>query len=179
MKKLFGGFRSSSRSKAANASDSTPQKPTRLFPLYAHMSGAVLPLSEVPDKAFAEGILGKGGAIEPDEGKLYAPADGIVETLFQNMHAVNLRTENGCELMLHIGVDTVKPESKYFTSHIAEGQHVKKGDLMISFDKEAMEAAGYRMITPLTVTNSDECVLVTLQANGNVRAGDEFLWVEK
>lgn len=145
--------------------------------LGAHMSGTVVALSEVADEAFASGVLGKGVAIEPSEGKLYAPVDAAVESVFDSRHAVSLTAENGAEILLHIGIDTIKLGGKHFTAHVKEGQQVKKGDLLISFDLEAIKAAGYRTTTPMAVCNSDDFLSVQPLTTGPIRAGEDILQI--
>ena len=142
--------------------------------LSAHMSGTVVPLSEVDDEAFSSGALGDGIAIEPSEGKLYAPADATVEAVFDSKHAISLNTHSGAELLLHIGIDTIKLGGKYFTPHVKAKQRVKKGDLLISFDMEAIKASGYSLITPMVVCNSDDCAIHSL-ITGPVKAGEDIL----
>lgn len=142
--------------------------------LSAHMSGTVVPLSEVDDEAFSSGALGDGIAIEPSEGKLYAPADATVEAVFDSKHAISLNTHSGAELLLHIGIDTIKLGGKYFTPHVKAKQRVKKGDLLISFDMEAIKASGYSLITPMVVCNSDDCAIHPL-ITGPVKAGEDIL----
>lgn len=143
--------------------------------LAAHMNGKAIPLSAVEDEAFSSGALGDGAAIEPMEGKLYAPCDGIVETLFDTKHAVSIRSDNGADILLHIGIDTVHLEGKFFTAHISDGDRVKTGELLISFDMDAIRKAGYKLTTPLIICNSDEFDDVTLEAEGSISAGEKFL----
>ena len=111
---------------------------------------------EVEDEVFSQKILGDGVAVRPSEGKLYAPCDGTIETVFETKHAVNMTSADGAELLMHIGIDTVKLEGKYFEAHVTDGQQVKKGDLLVSFDMEAITAAGYKLTTPLLVCNADD-----------------------
>jgi len=146
--------------------------------LGAHMNGTALNLSDVADEAFASGALGEGIAIEPTEGKLYAPADATVEAVFESKHAVSLNAENGAEILLHIGIDTIKLGGKHFTPHVEEGQKVKKGDLLISFDLEAIKAAGYPLTTPMAVCNSDEYTSVLALTTGPVKAGQDVLKIQ-
>ncbi|MFR6495632.1 MAG: glucose PTS transporter subunit IIA, partial [Ruminococcus sp.] len=124
--------------------------------LFAHMNGTAVPLEEVEDEVFSQKILGDGVAVRPSEGKLYAPCDGTIETVFETKHAVNMTSADGAELLMHIGIDTVKLEGKYFEAHVTDGQQVKKGDLLVSFDMEAITAAGYKLTTPLLVCNADD-----------------------
>ena len=146
--------------------------------LGAHMNGTVLPLSEVKDEAFSQEVLGLGAAIEPSEGKLYAPADGKVDNLFDTKHAIGLLTAEGVEVLLHIGINTVELGGKHFESHVQVGDSVKKGDLLISFDLDAIRAAGYLTTTPMIVCNSDDYKAVTMAAQGEIRAGAPLLNVE-
>ncbi len=143
--------------------------------LYAPMKGEIIPLEQVKDEAFSQGILGKGIAIEPAEGKLYAPCDGRVEMVFETGHAVNLRSEEGCEILLHVGLDTVKLNGKFFRPHVKEGQHIRKGDLLISFDMEGIRKAGYGLTTPMVVCNSDSYDGIHTMAQGKVTAGQKIL----
>ncbi len=146
--------------------------------LYAHLNGTVVPLSEVEDEAFATGILGEGIAIEPSEGKLYAPCDAKVEGVLDTKHAVNLVTESGCEILMHIGIDTVKLGGKYFETHVTEGQNVRKGDLLVSFDIQKIHEAGYKTTTPMVVCNSDDFNELKTLATGAIRAGEKIIEVK-
>lgn len=118
------------------------------------VEGEVIPLSEMNDDVFAEELMGKGMAVIPTVGKVFAPFDCTVESLFKTNHAIGLKDENGVELLIHIGVDTVKLEGKYFNSHIKQGDVVKAGDLLIEFDKEDIKNAGYDITTAIIVTNT-------------------------
>lgn len=144
----------------------------------AHMNGEVLPMEQVQDEAFASCALGEGVAIEPSEGKLYAPADATVDNLFDTHHAIGLETESGAEILLHIGIDTVKLGGKYFTPHVKVGDKVKKGDLLISFDMDAIKAEGYLCTTPMIVCNTDDYKAVKPLAEGTIKAGQDILRVE-
>lgn len=121
------------------------------------LAGTVVPIEEVKDATFAQKLLGDGLAIVPAEGRLYAPADGIVQGLQKKSgHALCLTTPSGVELLLHIGRDTVKMEGRGFVVHCEEGGQVKAGDLLIEFDIEAIKAEGYDTVTPIIVLNTDE-----------------------
>ena len=147
--------------------------------LGAHLNGTVLALSDVKDEAFASGVLGQGVAIEPSEGKLYAPADGVVETVFDSKHAVSITAANGVEVLMHIGIDTIKLGGQHFEAHVQDGQVVKKGDLLISFDMDAIKAAGYPLTTPMVVCNSDDyAAIVPLASSGAAKAGEALLKIE-
>lgn len=146
--------------------------------LYAHMDGTVVPMTKVQDEAFAACVLGDGVAIEPSGGKLFAPADAVVDNLFDTHHAIGLVTDAGVELLLHIGINTVELGGKHFEAHVQVGQKVKKGDLLISFDMEAIKAAGYLLTTPMIVCNTDDYASVSALASGQVKAGASLLEVK-
>lgn len=124
--------------------------------IYAPMTGKVVPITEVPDPTFAEGMLGNGVAIIPAEGKIYAPCDATVETMFSTGHAVALSTAGGAELLIHVGLETVGLNGAPFTIHVADGDQVKKGQLLFEADLDAIQAAGLPIITPVVVCNSDD-----------------------
>ena len=124
--------------------------------LYAPLAGQAVPVTEVPDPTFAEGMLGDGIAIIPSEGKVYAPCNATVDMMFTTGHAVSLVAENGAEILIHVGLETVGLEGKPFKVHVENGQKVKKGDLMIEVDLEAVKAAGLNTITPMLVCNSGD-----------------------
>ena len=123
---------------------------------YAPMAGKAVPVSEVPDPTFAEGMLGNGIAIEPAEGKVYAPCDATVDMMFETGHAVSLVADSGAEILIHVGLETVGLEGKPFTVHVANGDKVKKGQLMIEVDLDAVKAAGLPTITPMLICNTDD-----------------------
>ena len=156
---------------------SAPAKAANAALLGAHMTGTVVALSDVPDEAFASGAMGSGVAVEPAEGKLYAPADGIIETVFETKHAVGLTTADGVEILLHIGIDTVKLGGKYFQTHIEPEQAVKKGDLLVSFDMDAIKAEGYPLTTPMIICNTDDYAAVETIVSGNVQGGADLLTI--
>ena len=123
---------------------------------YAPMAGKAVPITEVPDPTFAEGMLGNGIAIEPAEGKVYAPCDATVDMMFTTGHAVSLVTDFGAEVLIHVGLETVGLEGKPFKVHAANGDKVKKGQLLIEVDLEAVKAAGLPTITPVLICNTDD-----------------------
>lgn len=143
--------------------------------LGAHMNGTMLLINEVKDEAFASCALGDGVAIEPSEGKLYAPIDCTVANIFDTKHAIGLVTDDDLELLLHIGIDTVKLGGKFFEAHVKAGQEVKKGDLLISFDMMEIKAAGYLCTTPMIVCNTDDYKSIKPLATGTVKAGQDLL----
>ncbi len=123
--------------------------------LYAPMAGKAVAISQVPDPTFAEGMLGNGIAIEPTEGKVYAPCDATVDMMFTTGHAVSLIADNGAEILIHVGLETVSLEGKPFTVHVANGDKVEKGQLLIEADLDAIKAAGLQTITPMVICNTD------------------------
>ncbi len=139
------------------------------------IKGQVLKLSDIKDEAFASGVLGRGAAILPEEGSVYAPADGEITALFPTLHALGMKTEEGAELLIHIGLDTVQLNGEGFEAHIQNGDKVKKGQLLITFDKELLEGKGYCLETPVLITNSDDYLEVLETASGSIRPGEELL----
>lgn len=146
--------------------------------LGAHMNGRMLLMTEVQDEAFASCALGDGVAIEPSEGKLYAPADATVVNVFDTKHAIGLAIGDEMELLLHVGIDTVKLGGKHFEAHVEEGQEVKKGDLLVSFDMDAIRKEGYLCTTPMIVCNTDEYSSIKPLVTGEVKAGQNLLDVK-
>ena len=120
------------------------------------IKGEKIPLSQVKDDAFSQGVLGKGIAIIPSEGKVYAPFDGTVVTLFPTKHAIGIVSDGGCEILIHIGMNTVQLNGKYFKSYIHQGDRVTKGQLLVEFDIEHILQEGYNLETPVIVTNTKD-----------------------
>ena len=143
--------------------------------LSACLNGTVVPLADVKDEAFASGVLGNGIAIEPADGELVAPADGEISSTFETHHAVGMTTADGAELLMHIGIDTVKLGGKHFTYLVNEGDKVKKGQPLIRFELEAIKAEGYPVTTPVIVCNTDDYAAVEAKAGGTVKQGDALL----
>ncbi len=143
--------------------------------LSACLNGTVVPLADVKDEAFASGALGDGIAIEPTDGELVAPADGEISSTFETHHAVGMTTADGAELLMHIGIDTVKLGGKHFTYLVNEGDKVKKGQPLIRFELEAIKTEGYPVTTPLIVCNTDDYAAVEAKASGAVKQGDALL----
>lgn len=123
--------------------------------IHSPLSGKAIPIKEVPDDTFAMEVLGKGMAVLPDEGKIVAPCEAKVTTLFDTKHAIGLITKDGVELLIHIGINTVELGGKYYEVHVAEGDKVKAGQLLVTFDIMRIQNAGYNVITPVIITNSD------------------------
>ena len=147
--------------------------------LSACLNGTVVPLADVKDEAFASGVLGDGIAIEPTDGELVAPADGEISSTFETHHAVGMTTADGAELLMHIGIDTVKLGGKHFTCLVNEGDKVKKGQPLIRFELEAIKAEGYPVTTPLIVCNTDDYAAVAAKASGTVKQGDALLELKR
>lgn len=143
--------------------------------MYSHLNGTVVDLEDVEDDVFSQKILGEGIAVEPSEGKLYAPCDGKVDSVFDTKHAVNILSSDGAEVLLHIGIDTVKLGGKHFESHVSDGQEIKKGDLLITFDIEAIKVEGYKVTTPLIIGNTDDYSAIAAAAQGKISAGSKIL----
>ena len=147
--------------------------------VYSPLNGEIKKLSEVNDPTFSEGVLGQGAAVIPSEGKLYAPFDCEVAMVFDTKHAVALVNETGIEMMIHIGLDTVSLNGKYFEPKVKTGDKVKKGELLMEFDLEAIRSAGYDTITPVLVTNADDFETITAAAETGIStAGMELLRVK-
>lgn len=157
---------------AGETKDSAMLKKTEIA---SPMKGQVLKLCDIKDEAFASGILGKGAAILPEEGRVYAPADGEITALFPTLHALGMKTAEGAELLIHIGLDTVQLNGEGFEAHIQNGDRVKKGQLLISFDKALLEGKGYCLETPVLVTNSDDYLEVLETASGSILPGEGLL----
>lgn len=139
------------------------------------IEGRVTPLDQAIDQAFAKGVIGKGSLIYPDKGEVLAPFDGTVLTLFPTKHAIGLVSETGLELLIHVGVDTVQLEGKYFQSFVAQGDKVTKGQVLLKFDKEGIEKAGYSIETPVIITNATDYESIAEKTGITVNNGDELL----
>ena len=160
---------------APAAAPAVPAAAAKDTVLAACLTGTVVPLAEVKDEAFASGALGDGIAIEPAVGELVAPADGEISSTFETHHAVGMTTADGAELLMHIGIDTVKLGGKHFTYLVNEGDKVKKGQPLIRFELEAIKAEDYPVTTPLIVCNTDDYAAVVAKASGAVKQGDALL----
>ncbi|MNJ38852.1 PTS system beta-glucoside-specific EIIBCA component [compost metagenome] len=154
--------------KSANKPDAVALSP---------MSGTVVPLTEVPDPAFSSEAMGKGIAIEPDSGRVVAPFDGTVTVAFKKKHALAVVSDEGAEILVHVGIDTVKLDGQFFTSYIQEGDRVKAGQVLLEFDLEQIRQAGYHTVTPIIVTNTPDYKDVLSLKQGQIREQDELLHV--
>jgi len=143
--------------------------------LGAPAKGKAVPLTEVNDPTFSEGMLGQGVAVIPSEGKIYAPIDGEVGMVFDTLHAVSLTADCGAEVLIHVGLDTVKMNGDGFVGHVQAGDKVKKGDLLLDVDLEKVKAAGYDTITPMLICNTDDYASVEGLSGKDVEPGDDVI----
>lgn len=143
--------------------------------ILAPISGKVLAQADIPDETFAEGILGPGCGIEPSEKTVYAPFDGVVSQVPSTLHAVGLTSDDGIELLIHVGMDTVEMQGKGFKGLVKEGEAVKAGTPLLTIDLRAIKAAGYPATTAVIVTNSDELGELKMLAEGSVSAGTPLI----
>ena len=151
----------------------------KLEGIYAPIAGKAVAITEVPDPTFAEGMLGNGIAIEPTDGKVYAPCDATVDMMFDTGHAVSMTTESGIEILVHVGLETVGLEGKPFTVHVQNGDKVKKGQLLIEADLEAIKAAGLPTITPVLVCNSGDFATFNTTIGKDVTNADVVIEIGK
>lgn len=142
--------------------------------VYSPVKGRIIPLEEVGDPVFADGMMGPGVGILPEEGKLYAPTDGEITAAFPTGHAVALSTPDGMEILMHIGIDTVKMNGDGFQLHVSQGGKVKRGDLLVSFDLQKILSAGYKTTTMVLVSNASELGSMTEPASGTVGTGEKL-----
>lgn len=143
----------------------------------APLTGQVVDLGSVPDEVFSSGALGEGIAIVPSDGRVVSPCDGTISATMDTRHAVGITTAEGVELLIHVGLDTVSLEGRHYDCKVTKGQKVKKGDLLITFDMNAIKAEGFQLHTPILVTNSDDFVSIKVANVGAVTAGDELMTV--
>lgn len=147
--------------------------------LAAPAAGKLVSIKKVSDPTFGEEVLGRGVALIPSEGRFYAPADGTVTTIFPTGHAAAITTDEGAEILIHIGLDTVKLNGKHFKIIAEEGQKVKTGDLLIEADLEQIKAEGYDIITPVVICNSDEFSEIMPEDDKEVASGDTIMVLKK
>ncbi|HHE6470707.1 TPA: PTS beta-glucoside transporter subunit IIABC [Providencia rettgeri] len=144
----------------------------------APLSGAAIPLKDIPDETFASGLLGQGAAIIPNTGEVYAPFDGEVSSLFKTGHALGLLSQSGIELLIHVGIDTVKLDGLHFSPQIKQGDVFKTGDLLLTFDREKILEAGYDLTTPVIVSNSDDYMSIEfVELNKSIQSCQKFITV--
>lgn len=157
--------------------ESCENKMVKQLEIASPIKGTVLKLEKMKDDAFASGVLGKGAAIIPEEGKVYAPTDGVITALFPTLHAIGMQADNGLELLIHIGLDTVQLNGEGFQAMVKQGDRVKKGQLLVTFDKEFIESKGFCLETPVLVTNSDDFLEVIETKQIEISPGDCFITV--
>ncbi len=175
---LFGFKDPASKEKTANE----PKKEkvfdkNRIQEVASPLKGKVIPLNQVEDAAFSSEALGKGIAIEPTEGRVVSPVNGVVTTLFKTKHAIGITSDNGVEILIHIGMDTVKLEGEPFTAHIQQGDSVKVGDLLVEFDIAKIKAAGLEVTTPVIITNSGDYAEINPTANKAIEQKETLLTI--
>ena len=151
----------------------------KLDEIGAPVAGEAVASGEVNDPTFAEEMLGKGMAIKPTAGRVGAPCDATVDMMFETGHAVSLTTEDGVEMLIHVGIDTVNLQGKHYTVHGKAGDKVKKGQLLIEFDKDAIAGEGYDTITPVVVCNSDDFAAFETVTGKTVAEGDTVIRLGK
>ena len=157
--------------------ESCENKMVKQLEIASPIKGTVLKLEKMKDDAFASGVLGKGAAIIPEEGKVYAPTDGVITALFPTLHAIGMQADNGLELLIHIGLDTVQLNGEGFWAMVKQGDRVKKGQLLVTFDKEFIESKGFCLETPVLVTNSDDFLEVIETKQIEISPGDCLITV--
>ena len=145
--------------------------------IFSPLNGKVVPMKDVPDETFASEVMGKGIAIDPADGKVVSPVNGKITTIFHTNHAIGITSDDGTEILIHIGIDTVELEGKYYTAHVENGSTIKKGDLLVEFDKEKINEAGYNTITPVIILNSNDYLDVIETKNNEVSQGDSLLTI--
>lgn len=145
--------------------------------VYSPLNGNAISLSEVKDETFAGEVLGKGMAVIPKEGKVYAPFDGVAETVFDTKHAIGLTSQDGIEVLIHIGINTVELNGRHYETHISEGDEVKAGQLLVTFDPEAIRQEGYDITTPIIVTNSGDYEEIKIEKLGDIHVMEKAITV--
>lgn len=151
----------------------------KLDEIGAPVAGEAVPSGQVNDPTFGEEMLGRGMAIKPTVGRVVAPCDATVDMMFETGHAVSLTTDFGAELLIHVGIDTVNLQGKHYTVHCKNGDKVKKGQLLIEFDKDAIAEEGYDTITPVVVCNSDDFKTFETETGKVVAEGDAVIKLAK
>lgn len=157
------------------ASQQTPGIETEKMVVASPLKGKVIALSEVQDEAFSTGVLGQGAAVIPEDNTIYAPADGTISNMFSTGHAIGMLTDTGAELLIHVGMDTVQLNGKGFEPLVQSGDAVKKGQKLLKFDPQFIKEAGYSLVTPIIITNTDDYAAVAPANKGTVEAGEPLL----
>ena len=141
----------------------------------APIIGEAVESAQINDPTFAEEMLGKGIAIKPEMGKMFSPVDGTVSTVFDTKHAVSFTSDKGAEVLVHVGLDTVNLKGEFYTAHVKDGDSVKKGDLVLEFDMDKIKEAGYELITPVIICNTDDYKEIETVVGKNVTADDTIM----
>lgn len=141
------------------------------------LKGEIVPLTEVKDETFASEMMGKGIAINPTEGKVVSPINGIVQMIFKTKHAIGLKSEDGAEILIHIGMDTVQLDGKHFIAHVKDGDKVKVGDTLVEFDMDAIKKEGYELVTPVIITNTMDYLEIVPKEIKSVNAGEDIITI--
>lgn len=156
------------------------QSPSISIEINSPINGKLISLNEVNDKVFASGILGKGIGIIPSDGKVYAPFDGIIRAIFPTKHAIGIASNENVEVLIHIGIDTVQLNGKYFETFVNEGDSVKMNQLLLEFDLQGLIEEGYDTVTPVIVTNSDEfCNIEIDYSKSSLLYGTPIIFIRK
>ncbi len=145
----------------------------------APIEGEVVACSEISDLTFQKEMLGKSVAIKPAVGKVYAPVNGKIDMMIETLHAVSMTSEKGAEILIHVGIDTVALKGKHFKSYVKEGTLVKRGDLLMEFDMKAIETAGYEMISPVIICNSDDYTEIEKISGKQIQIGETIMKLTK
>ena len=143
------------------------------------LKGKIIPLEKVGDEVFSSGMLGKGIAVEPTEGKVFAPVDGVIDNITETKHAIGILANNDANILIHVGIDTVKLNGRNFDVKVKEGAKIKKGDLLLTFDMNGIKKSGYKVTTPIVICNSDDFKSVEAVASGNVNIGDTIIKITR
>ncbi|MCL2018797.1 MAG: PTS glucose transporter subunit IIA [Oscillospiraceae bacterium] len=154
-------------------------KKSNITTIASPMNGTVIPLSEINDPVFSQGILGPGIAIKPESGCVLAPCNAVIEQMFETGHAVSLLTDDGLQLLIHVGIDTVKLKGMYYTIVKNSGEKVNKGEVLMEFDAAAISAEGFDTVTPVVVCNPDDFGKLSFAKEGTVKAGDMLITARK
>ena len=150
-----------------------------VYPLYAPMAGRAVPVADVPDPAFSKGLLGKGFAILPTDGRVYAPCDATVDVVFTTGHAVSLVADCGAAILIHVGLGAAAPHSRFFTACVSSGQKVSRGDLLIRVDLPGAAEAGLDLTTPMLVSNASEYAQIQIHTGTDVTNSDVVVQLAK
>lgn len=151
----------------------------RSFVLYAFADGQIIDIKDVDDEVFSSGMLGKGIAIEPSKGCIYSPCCGQISHIFETKHAMNIISDFGCEILIHIGIDTVKLNGEYFDIKVKEGDFVNNGDLLCEFDIDSIKSLGFKTTTPLVVSNGEIFKKIEVRPKCEVSVGNSIIRIVK